>query len=173
MSRKRKIAAVLVALCCLAFGMALVLPLFSIQPAAGRWTGLAKLLAADQFAARSFTLIGGVLILWKENERALAVLMALISLVFPMLKLLVLWWEILQVSSLSENFMSMVRAISRYAMVEVLLIALLVLVIKGMPGGSEVNIQSGAWFFTASVILSLIASRWAFDSNEVGSRPKI
>jgi paraquat-inducible protein A len=166
MSRERKLAAGLVALCCLAFGMALVLPLFSIQPAAGRWTGLAKLLAADQFATRSFTLLGGIVILWRENERFLAILMGLISLVFPLLKLSVLWWEIFLVSSLSENFLRFVRSISRYAMVEVLLIALLVLVIKGMPGGSEVKIQAGAWCFTASVILSLLASRWLMDSKE-------
>lgn len=166
MSRERKLAAVLVVLCCLAFGMALVFPLFSIQPAAGRWTGLAKLLAADQFATRSFTLLGGIMILWRENERILAILMGLISLVFPVLKLSVLWWEIFLVSSLSEKFLSFVRAISRYAMVEVLLIALLVLVVKGMPGGSEVKIQAGAWLFTASVILSLVASRWAMDSKQ-------
>lgn len=166
MSRERKLAAVLVVLCCLAFGMALVFPLFSIQPAAGRWTGLAKLLAADQFATRSFTLLGGIMILWRENERILAILMGLVSLVFPVLKLSVLWWEIFLVSSLSEKFLSFVRAISRYAMVEVLLIALLVLVVKGMPGGSEVKIQAGAWLFTASVILSLLASRWAMDSKQ-------
>jgi paraquat-inducible protein A len=166
MSRERKLAAGLVALCCVAFGMALVLPLFSIQPAAGRWTGLAKLLAADQFAARSFTLLGGIVILWRENERFLAILMGLISLVFPLLKLSVLWWEIFLVSSLSEKFLSFVRAISRYAMVEVLLIALLVLVIKGMPGGSDVKIQAGAWCFTVSVILSLVASRWLMDSKQ-------
>jgi paraquat-inducible protein A len=146
--------------------MALVFPLFSIQPAAGRWTGLAKLLAADQFATRSFTLLGGIMILWRENERILAILMGLVSLVFPVLKLSVLWWEIFLVSSLSEKFLSFVRAISRYAMVEVLLIALLVLVVKGMPGGSEVKIQAGAWLFTASVILSLLASRWAMDSKQ-------
>ena len=166
MSRERKWAAGLVALCCLAFGMALVLPLFSIQPAAGRWTGLAKLLAADQFATRSFTLLGGIVILWRENERFLAILMALISLVFPLLKLSVLWWEIFLVSSLSEKFLRFVRAISHYAMVEVVLIALLVFVVEGMPGGSEVKIQAGAWCFTASVILSLVASRWLMDSKQ-------
>jgi paraquat-inducible protein A len=166
MSRERKWAAGLVALCCLAFGMALVLPLFSIQPAAGRWTGLAKLLAADQFATRSFTLLGGIVILWRENKPGLAILMALISLVFPLLKLSVLWWEIFLVSSLSEKFLRFVRAISHYAMVEVVLIALLVFVVEGMPGGSEVKIQAGAWCFTASVILSLVASRWLMDSKQ-------
>lgn len=165
MSRDRKFAAVLVILSCLAFGMALVFPLFSIHPAAGRWTGLAKLLASDQFASRSFTLIGGIMILWKENERILAVLMGLISLVLPALKLSVLWWEILHLSSLPERFLAFVQAVSRYAMVEVLLIALLVLVVKGMPGGSEFKIHAGTWYFTASVILSLFASRWALGSK--------
>ncbi len=146
--------------------MALVLPLFSIQPAAGRWTGLAKLLAADQFATRSFTLLGGIVILWRENKPGLAILMALISLVFPLLKLSVLWWEIFLVSSLSEKFLRFVRAISHYAMVEVVLIALLVFVVEGMPGGSEVKIQAGAWCFTVSVILSLLASRWLMSPKQ-------
>jgi len=164
-SRERKFAAVLVILSCLAFGMALVFPLFSIQPVAGRWTGLAKLLASDQFASRSFTLIGGIITLWKENEHLLALLMGLISVVLPVIKLSVLWWEIFQLSSLPKSFLAFVKAASRYAMVEVLLIALLVLVLKGMPGGSEMTIQAGTWYFTASVILSLFASRLASVSK--------
>jgi paraquat-inducible protein A len=167
MNKKKRIAAALVLLSCLAFGIALVYPLFSIQPAAGRWTGLAKLLASDQFASRSFTLIGGIMTLWKENEHLLALLMGLISLVLPVIKLSVLWWEIFQLSSLPKSFLAFVKAASRYAMVEVLLIALLVLVVKGMPGGSEMTIQAGTWYFTASVILSLFASRWAFSSKQV------
>jgi len=77
----------------------------------------------------------------------------------------VLWWEIFQLSSLPESFLVFVKAASRYAMVEVLLIALLVLVVKGMPGGSEMTIQAGTWYFTASVILSLFASRLASVSK--------
>ena len=165
MSKERKYAAVLVTLSCLAFGLALVLPLFSIHPAAGRWTGLAKLLASDQFTSRSFTLIGGIMILWRENERILAILMALISLVLPALKLSVLWWEIFYLSALPERFLAFVQAASRYAMVEVLLIALLVLVVKGMPGGSEFKIHAGTWFFAVSVVFSLFATRWALVSK--------
>jgi paraquat-inducible protein A len=164
-NNQRKIAAALVLLSCLTFGIALVYPLFSIQPAAGRWTGLAKLLASEQFASRSFTLIGGIMTLWKENEHLLAIMMGLISLVLPVIKFSVLWWEIFQLSSLPENFLAFVKAASRYAMVEVLLIALLVLVVKGMPGGSEMTIQSGTWYYTASVILSLFVNRLAFNTK--------
>jgi paraquat-inducible protein A len=166
-NNQRKIAAALVLLSCLTFGIALVYPLFSIQPAAGRWTGLAKLLASDQFASRSFTLIGGIMTLWKENEHLLAILMGLISLLLPVIKLSVLWWEIFQLSSLPENFLAFVKAASRYAMVEVLLIALLVLVVKGMPGGSEMTIQAGTWYYTASVILSLFVNRLAFNTKNL------
>ena len=169
MNKKRKIAAALVILSCMTFGMALVLPLFSIHPAAGCWTGLVKLLDSDQFASRSFTLIGGTTTLWKEKEHMLALLMGLISLVLPVIKLSVLWWEIFQLSSLPEYFLAFVKAASRYAMVEVLLIALLVLVVKGMPGGSEMTIQAGTWYFTASVILSFFASRLAFTSKSMDS----
>ena len=51
------------------------------------------------------------------------------------------------------------RQSARYAMVEVFLIALMVLVLKSMPGGSYVELHAGTWLFTASVALSLIAAQ--------------
>jgi len=53
------------------------------------------------------------------------------------------------------------RAVSHYAMVEVFLVALTVILIKGLPGGSHVSLHSGTWMFTGSVIPSLAASRLA------------
>jgi paraquat-inducible protein A len=167
---KKKIAATLVLLSCLAFGMALVFPLFSIRPTDASWTGLIKLLASDQFAYHSFTLIGGIISLWKENEYLLAFIMGLISLVFPVIKLSALWWEIFQICSLPQSFLEFTKAASRYAMAEVLLIALFILAVKDIPGITEVKIQAGTWYFTISVILSFLASRWAYVSKCMDNR---
>jgi paraquat-inducible protein A len=135
--------------------------MFSILPAAGRWTTLARLLAPDEFGSSTFTLPGGIRLLWTEGEPALALLVGLLSLVLPAAKLTLLWWEIHQLSELPAALVRFFRIVASYAMVEVFLIAILVVLVKGMPGGSDVRIHAGTWLFTASVLLSLMAARIA------------
>lgn len=142
----------------LAFGVALHLPLLSIQPGVGRWTGVAKLLAANEFTPISITLYGGIKVLWQDNEKVLALLMALFSLVLPVIKLTVLWAEGLGVVPISRKIWQAVRWSSKYAMLEVMLIGLMILLLKKLPGDSEVRIEPGAWYFTCSVLLSLLVS---------------
>jgi len=158
MSRRIMVAAALLAISCLAFGIALLLPLFSIQPAAGRWTGIARLLASEDFRSQSFTLVGGIRVLWSGGEVFLALIIGALSLVLPVLKFLILWWEILEIQSLPDWLVRAFRVAARYAMVEVFLVALLVILLKGMPGGSQISLHTGMYAFSASVILSLIAS---------------
>ena len=158
MNTRRWIFITAVVISSLAFGIALNLPLFSIEPAAGRWTGVAKLLADDEFKPISVTLLGGIKTLWLENEKMLAVIMALFSLVLPVMKLTVLWSEGLGLAPVSRPIWMAVRWSSKYAMLEVMLIALMLLLLKKLPGDSEIRIEAGAWFFTCSVILSLAVS---------------
>lgn len=164
MSGSRRSAAWLVVLSSVAFGLALVLPLFTIHPSAGKWTPLARLISPETFQATAVTLPGGMVELCQGGnlvDIGLAMVLGLCSLVLPMIKLAVLWWEIWEVVPLSDRMLSFFRVVSRYAMIEVFLIALLAMWIKGMPGGNGITLQAGTWCFTASVLLSLIASRTA------------
>jgi uncharacterized paraquat-inducible protein A len=158
-SRRTAVAALLVAVSCAAFGLGLALPLFSVTPAAGEWTSVARIFAADEFQSRTFTLPGGIALLWTEHERALAVLLGLLSLVLPVVKLCVLWGEAFVAGSLPPRVLAFFRVVSHYAMVEVFLVALTVLLVKGLPGGSYVALHAGTYAFAASVLLSLAASR--------------
>ena len=154
-------AALLVAVSCLMFGMGLVLPLFTVMPAAGQWTTVARIFAAAEFQSVTYTLPGGISLLWNGNERFLAIVLALLSVVLPVAKLSVLWWETFTSGALPGWVLRFFKAVSHYAMVEVFLVALTVILIKGLPGGSQVVLQAGTWMFTGSVILSLAASRLA------------
>lgn len=158
-SRRTFIAALLIAFSCAAFGLGLVLPLFSVTPAAGEWTSVARIFAAEEFQTRTFTLVGGIALLWREHERPLAILLGLLSLLLPVVKLCVLWGEAFAAGSLPPPVMAFFRVVSHYAMVEVFLVALTVLLVKGMPGGSDVALHAGTYAFAASVLLSLAASR--------------
>jgi hypothetical protein len=43
-------------------------------------------------------------------------------------------------------------------MLDVLVLAMIVVAIKGLPGSSEIRLGWGVWAFAGSVVLSLIAS---------------
>jgi len=149
----------LVVLSCLAFAAGLIFPLFTVRPAAGEWTPVMRLFAAAQLQEQTYTLPGGIMQLWREGETFLALLLGMLSIVLPVVKLSVLWWEWLPGCGVSAAWMRFFRIVSRYAMVEVFVIALLVILIKGLPGGSQITLHLGTWAFSASVILSLIASQ--------------
>ena len=159
MTRRAVIGAGLVAAACATFGAGLALPLFSVTPGAGEWTSLVKLVAADDFQTKTFTLVGGIGLLWSGGEKGLAVLLGLLSLLLPVVKLCVLWWESFAAGALPERVLAFFRIVSHYAMVEVFLEALTVLLVKGMPGGSYVALHAGTYGFAASVLLSLAAAR--------------
>ena len=56
--------------------------------------------------------------------------------------------------------MGFLQAVSRYAMLEVFLVAMTVLLIKQMPGGSRITLESGFYAFAVSVLLSLVVAQF-------------
>ena len=145
---------------CFLFGSASVLPIFSIEPAVGEWTALAEILSPAEMQSKSFSLLEGVKLLWQENEKMLACIIGLFSLLLPVIKLSVLWAEALFSGSLSRKWMGFLQAVSRYAMLEVFLVAMTVLLIKQMPGGSRITLESGFYAFAVSVLLSLVVAQF-------------
>jgi paraquat-inducible protein A len=149
---------VLWALSCLFFGAALALPLISITPGVGELTHWLRLLKPDAMATVTQTMFSSISHLWEGGDRLLATLLVVFCLVLPVGKFFVLGCEAFSVAFASSAFGRLVTATAPYAMVEVFLLALLVLVIKGLPGGSKIELQSGAWLFAASVLLSLLVA---------------
>ncbi|MCP4847638.1 MAG: paraquat-inducible protein A, partial [Verrucomicrobiaceae bacterium] len=138
----------LIGISCLLFGSAVALPIFTIEPKAGDWTELAAILSPPDMQPQTMRLLQGVGILWNEGERMLALLIALFSLILPTLKLTMLWMEGILSEGLPDKWIMFLRAVSRYAMLEVFLVALTVLLIKEMPGGSRITLQSGFYTFS-------------------------
>ncbi len=155
----RLAAAALVVVSGLMFGAGLALPLFTVTPGAGPWTPLLRVLVIEQFQPVTYTLPGSVAMLWTDGELVLAALLALLSLALPVGKFCVLWWELTGHGVLPGWVPPFFRAVSHYAMIEVFLVSLTVLLIKGLPGGSQVHLHAGVWMFAVSVALSLMASR--------------
>jgi paraquat-inducible protein A len=160
---------VLVMFSACAFAAGLVLPLFKIEPRAEEWTEALKLVAPGKMQSKEFTLLGGIVGMWQGGEWGLALILAVFSIVLPLVKLSILTVEAAAPDVLAEGWRRLMKAAARYAMVEVFVIALLVMLAKGMPGGSRMELGIGTTAFVLSVLAGLAAGlmeKWAFCSNE-------
>ena len=169
----RRIILFLIVVSCFLFGSASILPIFSIEPAVGEWTALAEILSPEEMQPQSFSLLKGVRLLWQEDERMLACIIGLFSLLLPVIKLSVLWAEALFSGSLSKKWMGFLQAVSRYAMLEVFLVAMTVLLLKQMPGGSRITLESGFYSFGVSVLLSLVVAQFVEARKKQSEDEKI
>ncbi len=151
------LALVLFSACTFAAG--LVLPLFKIEPRAEEWTEALKLLAPGKMRSQEFTLLGGIAGMWQGGEWALAIILTLFSVVLPLAKLSMLTLEAAAPEALSDSWRQLMKSVSRYAMVEVFVIALLVMLAKGMPGGSRMELGIGTTAFVLSVLTGLAAGQ--------------
>jgi len=140
-----------------AFSAGLVLPLFKVEPRADEWTEALKVLAPGKMQSKEFTLLGGIVGMWQGGEWGLALILAVFSIVLPLVKLSILTVEAAAPEVLAEKWRRLMKAAARYAMVEVFVIALLVMLAKGMPGGSRMELGIGTPAFVLSVLAGLVA----------------
>lgn len=142
-----------------AFAAGLVLPLFTVEPRAEEWTEALKVLAPGKMRSKEITLLGGILGMWHDGEWALAIVLAFFSVVLPLAKFSILTVEAAAPEVLSHSLRKLMKSVSRYAMVEVFVIALLVMLVKGMPGGSRIELGIGTAAFVLSVLTGLAAGQ--------------
>lgn len=108
------------------------------------------------FFSETPSLLAIVASLWQGGDEALAVLVALLSIVCPTVKLLGLTAEALApVSSAGERDLlrRLVPILSRWSMMDVLLVALVIVAAK-TSGLAEAFTQPGLWFYAGSAILA-------------------
>lgn len=126
--------------------------LFLLYPAA--WIApLARAGWLPLFSGDEITVLGGVRDLWRSDP-ALAVLVGLFAVVIPYAKTLVL--ALVHFGRLGPRALPMVEVIGKLSMADVFLIAVYIVLVKGVGFGHVVSAW-GLWLFTACVL----ASFWA------------
>ncbi|MEM7296582.1 MAG: paraquat-inducible protein A [Pseudomonadota bacterium] len=106
------------------------------------------------FGLSEITIFSGIVSLWTEAP-ALALLIALFALIAPIAKVLAL--GAVHLSLAGTSLAHWTEGLARLAMADVFLVALYVVVVKGV-GFGRVEVAWGLWLFTACVLLSLAAS---------------
>ena len=136
------------------FGAACALPLMVIQPELGAVQPIVELFDATAVQDQQIFLLESIWSLWNTGEWILALVIALCALLLPILKFMLLY---LEHANSSIRVPAKIReTISKLAMAEVFLIALILVVIKEMPGGTEVHLAPGFYCFLFASIAALI-----------------
>ncbi|MCH8167943.1 MAG: paraquat-inducible protein A [Proteobacteria bacterium] len=105
------------------------------------------------FSGTEITILGGVADLW-QSDAALAVLVAVFAIVIPYAKTLSL--AAIHFGWLGARALPLIEIVGKLAMADVFLIALYIVLVKGVGVGHVVSAW-GLWLFTACVLASLWA----------------
>jgi paraquat-inducible protein A len=104
----------------------------------------------------SYSLIEAVQSLYETGEIALSLLIALFSLVTPIMKLGVVIMLHIRAPAPNSSLARWAERLGKWSLTDVLVIAVLIVVWSGT--GLQVAVQAGLWFFAASAVLLMVGS---------------
>lgn len=108
------------------------------------------------FFSETPSLLGIIAYLWAEENRALAAIVGLLSIVFPVVKLIAIAFEAtvpVEGGAHERLFARLLPLLARWSMVDVMLVALVIFAAK-TSGVAEAFTQPGLWFYAASAIMT-------------------
>lgn len=108
------------------------------------------------------SVVGGIITLFREGEYFLFAVLALFTLVFPCVKLgllAVVWLEREHDLARVRRLHGWVGSLGKWSMLDVFVVAILIVAMKS-AGVARIQIGSGLYLFTFSVIATQFASAW-------------
>lgn len=129
--------------------------------AIANWFPIASL-SAQGLVAR-VTLADALLLTWQQGHEFVAIMTGLFGLVFPLGQILFLLWALmaLRAGRLPDDFhygLRVLRAISVWSMIPVLLLGVLVAIVK-LAGMATVSVEPGLWAFAVLSAMMTMLSR--------------
>ena len=109
------------------------------------------------FFADEPSLLAMIRALWAADERFIALLVTLFSIVFPVAKLGLLHVAAYSGPTAATSVPRWFRAVSNWSMLDVVLVALVIFAAK-TSGLATAFTQPGLWFFAGSVVLTVLAA---------------
>ena len=139
-------------------GAGLAGPCMAVEPAFGSLDGWVRLLKPDLARPTQYSVFGGIATLIRNGSVALGVLLLAFSVVFPTAKLAVMSaaTAALAAGEPTGRLMKLAHHAGKFSMLDVFVVGLIVLAIKGLPGGSRVTLGWGVAAFALSVVVSII-----------------
>ena len=151
---------VLLAAASVLLGLGLFAPCMTLHPSAGPLDWVMRIFDPDFENPVTYSLLGGIRSMLTEGDVFIGVVVLLFSVVFPLWKLGVYWTAAVRLARGLEPGAPVrwVNQLGTWSMLDVFVLAVLVIAVKGLPGDSKVVIEWGAAAFCASVLLSIYIS---------------
>lgn len=136
--------------------MGLTAPCMTIVARMGEATDIAQELGFLP-EPESYSVLSGILALFDNGDIAIGILLLVFSVLFPVTKLIAvrLTLRVVPGGQAPHRLLSVIAILSKYSMIDVFVIALLVIASKTLPGGSEINLRWGTFAFAAAALLSM------------------
>ena len=150
-------------------GIGLVAPTMTIIPKAGELTWLMGILDPKSMTPVTYSIIGIIIELANSMEWFLVSVLTFFSIFFPISKLYFFWaaaGDPGQNKNLSR-MASLVGKLSKFSMAEVFVLSLVLISLKSLPGGTEVQLEFGCLIYFLSVLFSTLASLNLFKKRIV------
>ena len=150
---------VLLVLAAATLGLGLTGPCMTITPHFGVYDGWVRLLTDAQYTApKSFSILTGIKALDDQGQAGIATLLFVFSVCFPAAKLCVMGYAAASVHGRGRGrVLAIAHHAGKFSMLDVFVVGVLVVVLKGIPGETRVTIGWGLYAFAASVLLALVA----------------
>lgn len=164
MKRPTLVIRLLLAAASVLLGLGLVAPCMTVLPSMGEaWDSWVRLLRPDELEPTTYSILGGILELIRSDSLGVGLLLMGFSVVFPAVKLATQWWGVGEIARGRHGGFALWLShhAGKFSMLDVMVIAVLILAIKGLPGATTIRVEWGLYAFAASVVLSIVASLMA------------
>ena len=135
-------------------GVGIFAPCIQIIPAFGEYTDIVESLRPDMAEIQTYSIISGILELYRTADYFIAVVIFLFSVCFPVFKLSLIWQAVFDLPN--RRSLDFVTKAGKYSMLDVFVLGILIVCLKGLPGGTSAEMKYGIIFFTISILLSFI-----------------
>jgi paraquat-inducible protein A len=141
-------------------GLGLIAPCMTIQPAFGKYDTWVRLLNPTYTRPTTYSVLSGIFAMMDHGNRGLGILLLTFSCFFPTAKLATMAWSTQKLADRRKPgvWLTLAHHTGKFSMLDVMVLAMLVVAIKGLPGGSTITLGWGVWAFAGSVVLSLLVS---------------
>ena len=113
-------------------------------------------------AEHTFSIVGGIIGFWNDQQWFILVIVTLFSLCFPVLKILALagvWFAPVRDASRLKRWVEAVDRLGRWSMLDVFVVAVLVASVK-LGAVAHVSLHTAIYAFAACVLLTMAVSHW-------------
>ena len=156
---RRTLALFLITAAAVTLGFGLTGPCMTVIPHAGELEGWVRLLEPEALRPSAYSVVGGIAALWSHGNAPLGALLFGFSVLFPAAKLAVMAWAAAHENDAARHGPAsrVAHHAGKFSMLDVLVVGVLVVAVKGLPGGTEVRVGWGLYLFATSVVLALVA----------------